>query len=75
MATGQANGRGISLARTETAPNTPSIISAACSRREGRHSSRQLTDPFDQRGEFRIGTLLIAHEPAPELIVLAIQQT
>lgn len=72
MATGQANRRGISLVNTDVAANTPSRINAACSRRDGRHSSRQLTDPFDQRGEFRIGTLLVAHEPAPELIVLAV---
>lgn len=74
MPAGQANARGISLARTENAPSAPSSISIACSRREGRHSSRQLTDPFDQRGEFRIGTVFVAHEPAPELIVLAIEQ-
>ena len=73
-ANGQADQRGISETSTENAASRPRQSKAPISQREGRHSSRQLTDPLDEWCECVIRTVLIAHEPAPELIVLAIQQ-
>ena len=73
-ANGHAAQRGISETRTENAANRPRQSSAPINQREGRHSSRQLTDPLDEWCECVMRTLLVAHEPAPELIVLAIQQ-
>ena len=66
--------RGISETSTENAASTPRYNKAPISQREGRHSSRQLTDLLDEWCECVMRTLLVAHEPAPELIVLAIQQ-
>ena len=73
-ANGQVAPRGISETITENAASRPRQSNAPISQREGRHSSRQLTDLLDEWCECVIGTLLVAHEPAPELIVLAIQQ-
>ena len=73
-ANGQATGRGMPEANTPNAASRPSASSAPITQREGRHSRRQLTDALDKRCECVIGTLLVAHEPAPELIVLAIEQ-
>lgn len=73
-AIGQAQPRGISEASTENAADAPNSRIAPIAQREGRHSSRQLTDPVDERGDFGIFGKLMAHEPVPELIVLAIEQ-
>jgi len=73
-ASGQAAHRGIAETSTENAANKPSASNAPITQREGRHSRRQLTDALDKRCECVIGTLLVAHEPAPELIVFAIEQ-
>lgn len=47
-ASGQAASRGISEIRIENAASSPSNDSAPPTQREGRHSSRQLTDPLDE---------------------------
>ncbi len=74
MANGQAQGRGISEATTENPESDASASIAAISHRDGRHSSRQLADPFEKCGDFGIFGDVVAHEPAPELIVFGIQQ-
>lgn len=47
-ASGQAANRGISEASIEKAARIPSNDSTPVTQREGRHSSRQLTDPLDE---------------------------
>ena len=74
-ASGIENMGGISLARTLSAPSTPSASSAKVSQREGRHSRRQGADGVDKLREFGIGGRFVSHEPVPELIVLDFQQT
>ena len=74
MASGHAQVRGISDAIAENAASDANDNMAAISQRDGRHSRRQPTDAFDQRGDLRIFWSVVAHEPAPELIVLAIEQ-
>ena len=74
-ASSQAAGLGMPDRNTETEASTPPDSKALITQREGRHSIRQLTDALDQHGECVIGTLLITHEPAPELIVFAVEQT
>ena len=66
--------RGIALSRSEAAASIPSTMKAAASSREPRQSKRQSDDSFDDRMQFRVLRPLAAHAPAPELIVLAIQQ-
>jgi len=70
----QATLAGTSDASKETAPSTPSSISAAASTREGRHSMRQGAELFDQCPEFGIVGAFVSKDPAPEPIVFAIQQ-
>src|SRR5688500_11852850 len=67
--------RGISEANTEHAPSTPRLIWTATSVLEGRHSRRQVSDPGDERCEFGILGVLIAHAPAPEAGVFAVRKT
>ena len=74
-ASGTANVTGIPLDSTLRAASTPMAHSAKASHREGRHSSRQAADAFDELGEFGIGGGVVSHEPVPELIVLGFQQT
>ena len=45
---GKATRRGISEANTESVASTASDNIAPITQREGRHSSRQLTDPLDE---------------------------
>src|SRR5690554_7013812 len=73
-ASGHAAARGISDATTANAARIDSTSSPAHSAREGRHSVRQREDALDERPELVIGDFLVAHEPAPEPIVLAVQQ-
>ena len=80
-ASGQAMGRGISEARIETAASAASSASAVSSQRDGRHSSRQQglarrksADALDECVELCVIGGLVAHEPAPQPIVLAVQQ-
>lgn len=73
-AAGQAAARGISEASTANPASADSSNTIAPKRRDGFHSMRQVEDPADERGELGIGDVFIAHEPAPELIVLAFQQ-
>lgn len=47
-ASGQVASRGISEASIENAAKTPSNDNGPVTQREGRHSSRQLTDPLDE---------------------------
>lgn len=51
-----------------------STQSAAGNQRERRHSSRQVADAFDEFIEFPVIRLCGAHAPAPQRIVLAIEQ-
>ena len=74
IASGHAIARGISLANTEQADSSPSAISAPITQRDGRHSRRQGADVLDERIECGIGRGFMAKEPAPEPIVLAVQQ-
>ena len=73
-ASGHAAMRGISDASTENAAAKASSSNTAINHRDGRHSSWQGTDALDERVECGIGGDLMAKEPAPELIVLAVQQ-
>ena len=73
-ASGHAIARGISLASNEQAASSPSAISAPITQRDGRHSRRQGADVLDERIECGIGRGFMAEEPAPEPIVLAVQQ-
>lgn len=57
-------------AHTASATNT---LNAQISQREGRHSSRQGANIGDECGVVSIGASLVSHEPAPQLIVFAIQ--
>lgn len=74
MASGTANGSGISEASTLHGASSDSPAMARDAQADGRHSSRQAADAFDERCEVGIFRLRMAHEPAPELIVLAFQQ-
>ena len=74
IAVGHANARGISLANTEQADSSPNTISAPMTQRDGRHSRRQGADVLGERIECGIGRGFMAEEPAPEPIVLAVQQ-
>lgn len=80
---GHASSGGHALAWIESAAENVSIANAAFIQREGRHSILatgastawgKLDDPFDEGGKFGIGDGFVAHEPAPELIVLAVEQ-
>ena len=62
------------LASTAHADSNASRSCAPITQREGRHSRRQGADALDQRVECGIGGDFMAEEPAPEPIVLAIQQ-
>ena len=82
-AVGTPTGRGNSLAITDSAPKIPSVASATISQRDGRHCSRatkasacwwQGADAQDEGIECGIGWAFVAEEPAPQPIVLAIQQ-
>lgn len=73
-ASGTANLPGISEASTLAGAINDNNAMAAHARREGRHSSRQAADALDERCEIGICGLHVAHEPVPELIVLAFQQ-
>ncbi len=73
-APGHARYRGIMDASNENAANTPNRNKLRQTARDGRHSCRKLTDPLDEVGEFDILTGLVAQEPAPQPIVLAVQQ-
>ena len=78
-AIGQAASRGISLASTANGASTDSSDKAAITQRDGRQamwrcSGRKLADALDERGERGIGRGLVAEEPAPEPIVLAVEQ-
>lgn len=73
MASVDAQVRGISDAITDNAASEANNKMATINQRDGRHSRRQLTDAFDQRGDFGIFGSVVTHEPAPELIVLAIE--
>ncbi len=57
-------------AHTASATNT---LNAQINQREGRHSSRQGANIGDECGVGGIGASLVSHEPAPQLIVFAIQ--
>lgn len=58
---------------SEAAPETTQASISPCAQREGRHSSRQGANTFDKGGLRGIRTGLVAHEPAPQLIVFARQ--
>ena len=73
-ASGHAASRGISLPSTAQGASTASNRCAPINQREGRHSRRQGADVLDQFVECGIGGGFMAEEPAPEPIVLAIQQ-
>lgn len=78
-ASGHAALRGISLASTANGASTDISSSAAITQRDGRQatwwrSGRKLADALDQRVERGIGRGLVAEEPAPEPIVLAVEQ-
>lgn len=73
-ANGHAAGRGIPLASTAQGASPASSRCAPITQREGRHSRRQAADVLDQGVECVIGGGFMAEEPAPEPIVLAIQQ-
>ena len=60
--------------RTDNAPTGPINAKPATSQREGRHSSRQGADAFHKRLEIDIVRGFVSEEPAPEPIVLAVQQ-
>src|SRR5690606_26194398 len=62
------------LSHGATAADSVSSTIAASQAREGRQSMRKVEDAADEGIELRIGRLFAAHEPAPELIVLAIEQ-
>lgn len=74
IASGHANARGNSLESTAQADSNAISSCAPITQREGRHSSRQGADVLDQCDECGIGRGFIAEEPAPEPIVLAVQQ-
>ena len=74
LASGQAQGRGSTDARTANGASTAISASAASSQRDGRHSSRQLPDALHQGVEFGIRSGVVAHEPVPELVVFGVQQ-
>lgn len=74
MTNGQAIGLGISDTRMEKLPRTANNASAAITQCDGRHSGRQLGDAMEERCDFGIVRSLMTQEPAPELIVFAIQQ-
>lgn len=60
----------------QTAHSAATVIrlNAQASPREGRQSSRHGADIGDEGGVVGIGASLVSHEPAPQLIVFAIQQ-
>ena len=74
IAIGHAIARGISLASTEQGDSTANASNAPITQRDGRHSRRQGADVLDERIECGIGRGFMAEEPAPEPIVLAVQQ-
>ena len=74
-ASGHAAMRGISDASTAKDAAAASTSNVPISSRDGRHSRRQAADVLDERVECGIGCGVMAEEPAPELIVLAVQQT
>lgn len=59
--------------QVETIANMPSNARLAGNQRDGRHSSRQCKDAFDEFMEFLLLRLLVAQAPAPQLIVFGIQ--
>jgi len=73
-AKGQAIARGISLANTAQADSRPKASSMPVTQRDARHSRRQGADVLDERIDCGIGRGFMAEEPAPEPIVLAVQQ-
>jgi len=81
-ASGQAAARGISETSTANGASSASAARTASGHHDGRHSilppeasvGRQLADIADERVEFVICGTLMAEEPGPQPIVLAIQQ-
>src|SRR5690606_40524188 len=73
-ASGQAARRGISEASTASGASTASEQSAPVTQREGRHSRRKAADALHQCVDVGIGGPLGAEEPAPQLVVLGVQQ-
>lgn len=78
-----AHNPGMPEVSTDTAANTPSSTCAATSQHDGRHSNlppqasigcRKVADALDEQVECGIVGVFEAHEPAPEPIVLAVQQ-
>lgn len=69
-----ASQSGTPLRQTAHSASTASRLSAQTSPREGRHSSRQGADIGNECGVGDIRASLVTHEPAPQLIVFAIQQ-
>ena len=72
-AAGQATTEGSSEASSEAAPSGPKHPSAPTTHPEGRHSI-EIADPLDEGVELGVVGMFEPHEPAPEPIVLAIQQ-
>ncbi len=70
----QATPRGRSEASSENGASNASDHAMAPTQRDGRHSMRQGADATDKRRDFDIGGSLVAKEPAPDPIVLAVQQ-
>ncbi len=69
-----ANQAGTPLRQMAHSASTARTLSAQTSPREGRHSSRQGADIGDECSVGDIRASLVTHEPAPQLIVFAIQQ-
>lgn len=73
-ASGQATSAGISEANTENAAMAVIASRVVTSQRDGLQSRRQGADALDERVECVIGRTFTVEEPAPEPIVLAVQQ-
>ena len=73
-ASDHANARGTSLASNDSAARTPSTHNTIPNARDGRQSMRQGADPAYEGIESGIWRGVMAEEPAPKPIVLAIQQ-
>ena len=72
-AAGQATAPGRSDTSSDSAPSGPKHQSVAITQREGRQSI-ETADPLDEGVELGVVGMFEPHEPAPEPIVLAIQQ-
>src|SRR5690606_37961796 len=69
-----AQGAASALSQGARAAARISSSKAPSQSRDGRQSMRKVEDAADEGIELRIGRLFAAHEPAPELIVLASEQ-